>query len=99
MNSRPASSARTLIAAMSSQWHGHRSGARLIVSPPSQLALNTPSLNRLGPNSGLLARDVWVLDTGELAHGAIELREVDVLLRIQPDAVHVESALVRFARS
>src|SRR5258708_36939725 len=57
MNSRPASSASTLIAAMSSQLQGHRSGARLMVSPPSQLALNTPSLNRFGPNSGLLARD------------------------------------------
>jgi hypothetical protein len=57
MNSRPASSAIRVIATMSSQSARQRSGARLIVSPPSQLALNTPSLKRLGPNSGLLARD------------------------------------------
>ena len=33
---------------------GQRSGARLIVRPPSQLALNTPSLKRLGPRIGLV---------------------------------------------
>src|SRR5271154_1042139 len=60
MNSSPASSARMLMAAMSSQLHGQRSGARLMVSPPSQFALNTPSLNRLGPNNGLLAREASI---------------------------------------
>src|SRR3954449_8365636 len=53
MNSNPASSATRVIATMSSQSARQRSGARLMVSPPSQLALNTPSLNRLGPNSAL----------------------------------------------
>src|SRR6478752_293360 len=57
MNSSPASSAIRVIATMSSQSARQRSGARLIVSPPSQFALNTPSLKRLGPNRGLLVRD------------------------------------------
>ena len=53
----PALSAIRVIATISSQSARQRSGARLMVRPPSQLALNTPSLKRLGPNSGLLARD------------------------------------------
>src|SRR3954471_11474338 len=61
MNSRPAASAICVIATMSSQFARQRSGARLIVKPPSQLALKTPSLNLFGPNSGLFARDGGVL--------------------------------------
>src|ERR1700761_8188429 len=60
MNSRPASSASTLIAAISSHSQGQRSGARLMVRPPSQFALNTPSLNRFGPNNGLLPREASI---------------------------------------
>src|SRR5271157_1159458 len=61
MNSSPAVSAIWVMATMSSQFARQRSGARLIVNPPSQLALNTPSLNLFGPNSGLLAREGCML--------------------------------------
>src|SRR4051794_624827 len=54
MNSMPARSAIWHMAAMSSQLAGQRSGARLMVRPPSQLALNTPSLNAFGPRMGLV---------------------------------------------
>src|SRR5262249_38211368 len=56
MNSMPARSAIRHMAAMSSQLAGHRSGARLMVRPPSQLALNTPSLKALEPRMGLVGR-------------------------------------------
>src|SRR5262245_12396798 len=52
----PARSAIRHIAAMSSQLAAHRSGARLMVRPPSQVALNTPSLNLFGPRIGLVVR-------------------------------------------
>src|SRR5579883_3349605 len=90
MNSSPASSAMRVIATISSHSARHRSGARLIVSPPSQFALNTPSLNRFAPNNGLLARDGCTLNPAELAHRAVELRKIDVLVGIQPNPVHVE---------
>jgi len=52
----PARSAIWHMAAMSSQLAAQRSGARLMVRPPSQLALNTPSLNLFGPRMGLVVR-------------------------------------------
>src|ERR1700712_930087 len=58
MNSSPASSAICVMATMSSQLAFQRSGAKLIVRPPSQFALNIPSLKRLGPNSGFIAKDM-----------------------------------------
>src|SRR5262245_28949264 len=56
MNSMPARSAIWHMAAMSSQLAAQRSGAKLMVRPPSQLALNTPSLNLFGPRIGLVVR-------------------------------------------
>src|SRR6516165_2986476 len=52
----PARSAIWHMVAMSSQLAAQRSGARLMVRPPSQLALNTPSLNVFGPRIGLVLR-------------------------------------------
>src|ERR1044072_4099675 len=56
MNSRPARSASWHMATISSQFACQRSGAMLMVRPPSQLALNTPSLKRFGPRIGLVWR-------------------------------------------
>jgi hypothetical protein len=53
MNSTPAPSAMSEILTISSHSARHRSGAVLTVKPPSQLALNSPSLNRLEPRMGL----------------------------------------------
>jgi len=50
----PASSATRVMATMSSQSAFQRSGARLMVKPPSQLALKMPSLKRFGPNRGFV---------------------------------------------
>ena len=51
-----------------------RSGARLMVRPPSQLALKMPSLNRFGPKSGLLLRGFGVTRRLLVGGGKLALR-------------------------
>src|SRR6516165_4647422 len=90
MNSMPARSAILQTAAMSSQLAVQRSGARLMVRPPSQLALNTPSLNLFGPRIGLVVRASVMACSSRLSD-----RGVDAARRIRnqgrlcaPDAMY-----------
>src|SRR5262249_15228520 len=58
MKSMPASSAMTQALTTSSHSHFQRSGAVLMAKPPSQLALNRPNLNLLGPRLGFGTRSI-----------------------------------------
>src|SRR6516164_2364933 len=61
MKSMPASSATTQALTTSSESQRQRSGALLMVKPPSQLALNKPSLNLFEPRIGLGTRSIGQL--------------------------------------
>src|SRR5262245_37923973 len=79
MNSMPARSAIWHMATISSQFAGQRSGARLMVSPPSQLALNTPSLKRLGPCIGLVWRGSLIFGPPWPSAPSVELQFIDAI--------------------
>src|SRR5215467_4938370 len=97
MNSMPARSAIWHMAAMSSQLAAQRSGAKLMVRPPSQLALNTPSLNLFGPRIGLVVRVSVMACSSRLSD-----RGVDAARRIRnqgrlcaPDAMYLRNLASR----